>query len=85
VLGEPNGRTACLNDAPCPPFSSHGASIRRPFGAGLAGVPLPAGRVFDGRDLMPLLLDKQGMVTSPHKCIYYWKGCTDNKLCGVRH
>jgi hypothetical protein len=29
--GEPNG---CLNDAPCPPCTSHGASIRRPFGAG---------------------------------------------------
>ena len=24
----PNG---CLNDAPCPPFTSHGASIRQPF------------------------------------------------------
>jgi hypothetical protein len=34
ALGEPNGRTACPNDAPCPPFTSHGASIRRPFGAG---------------------------------------------------
>jgi hypothetical protein len=34
ALGEPNGRTACLNDAPCPLFTSHGASIRRPFGAG---------------------------------------------------
>jgi hypothetical protein len=29
--GEPSG---CLNDAPCPPCTSHGASIRRPFGAG---------------------------------------------------
>jgi hypothetical protein len=29
--GEPNG---CLNDAPCPPSASHGASIRQPFGAG---------------------------------------------------
>lgn len=26
--------------------------------ASLAGVPLPAGRVFDGMDLMPLLLGK---------------------------
>jgi hypothetical protein len=29
--GEPSG---CLNDAPCTPFTSHGASIRQPFGAG---------------------------------------------------
>jgi hypothetical protein len=29
--GEPSG---CLNDAPCPPFTSHGASIRQPFGPG---------------------------------------------------
>jgi hypothetical protein len=28
--GEPSGR---LNDAPCPPWTSHGASIRQPFGA----------------------------------------------------
>eukprot|EP01047_Picozoa_sp_COSAG01_P067151 COSAG01_NODE_9420_length_2451_cov_1.966837_1_plen_80_part_00 len=27
ALLAPNG---CLNDAPCPPFSIHGASIRRP-------------------------------------------------------
>jgi hypothetical protein len=29
--GEPNG---CLNDAPCSPFTRHGASIKKPFGAG---------------------------------------------------
>jgi hypothetical protein len=29
--GEPNGR---LNDAPCSPFTGHGASIKRPCGAG---------------------------------------------------
>jgi hypothetical protein len=34
VGGEPNGGTACFNDAPCPPFTSHGASIRQLFGAG---------------------------------------------------
>jgi hypothetical protein len=28
--GEPNGG---VNDAPCPPYTSHGASIRQPFGA----------------------------------------------------
>jgi hypothetical protein len=33
--GEPNGCTACFNDAPCPPFTSHGAPIRQLFGAGL--------------------------------------------------
>jgi hypothetical protein len=38
ALGEPNGRTACPNDAPCPPFTSHGASIRHPFGAGADAV-----------------------------------------------
>eukprot|EP01047_Picozoa_sp_COSAG01_P008182 COSAG01_NODE_319_length_18909_cov_32.636151_6_plen_117_part_00 len=33
--GALNGCTACLNDAPCPPLTSHGASIiRQPFGAG---------------------------------------------------
>eukprot|EP01047_Picozoa_sp_COSAG01_P015036 COSAG01_NODE_744_length_13876_cov_4.660449_23_plen_178_part_00 len=31
--GEPN---AYLDDAPCPPFTIHGASIRQPFGAGAA-------------------------------------------------
>jgi hypothetical protein len=31
--GEPTG---CLNDAPCSPFTRHGASINKPFG--LAGV-----------------------------------------------
>jgi hypothetical protein len=30
--GEPNG---CLNDAPCPPCTSHGASIRHPFDSGV--------------------------------------------------
>jgi hypothetical protein len=29
--GEPNG---CRNDAPCSPFTRHGASIKKPFGAG---------------------------------------------------
>jgi hypothetical protein len=30
----PNG---CLNDAPCPPFTSHGASIRQPCGDSAGG------------------------------------------------
>jgi hypothetical protein len=33
AVGEPN---SCLHDALCTPFSSHGASIRQPFGAGHA-------------------------------------------------
>jgi hypothetical protein len=39
--GEPNGCPVCFNDAPCPPLTSHGASIRQPFGAG----PSPSGGV----------------------------------------
>jgi diketogulonate reductase-like aldo/keto reductase len=35
VCGEPNG---CLNEAPCPPCTSHRASIRQPFGAAIAGA-----------------------------------------------
>jgi hypothetical protein len=32
--GEPSGcLPACFNDAPCPPITSHGASITQPFGA----------------------------------------------------
>ena len=46
-----------------------------------AGVPLPADRELDGRDIMPLLLETDK--TSPHDCIFYWKGCTDPLLCGV--
>jgi hypothetical protein len=30
AAGEPNG---CLNDVPCPPCTSHSASIRRPLGS----------------------------------------------------
>ena len=47
----------------------------------LAGVPLPADREFDGKDMMPLLLGTS--VVSPHKCIFYWKGCSDKQWCGV--
>ena len=50
---------------------------------GLGGVPLATDRTFDGKDLMPLLLDTSGAAKSPHKCIFYWKGCTNGKFCGV--
>ena len=36
---------------------------------------------YDGRDLLPLLTG--AAVVSPHKCIFYWKGCTDSKTCGL--
>jgi hypothetical protein len=29
----PSVINSCLNDAPCPPLISHGASIRQPLGA----------------------------------------------------
>jgi hypothetical protein len=40
AVREPDGR---LNDAPCPPFASHGASISQPFGAGDHGGAADAG------------------------------------------
>ena len=48
---------------------------------GLAGVEMPTDRTFDGKDLMPLLTGKTR--TSPHECIFYWKGCTDRAMCGI--
>jgi hypothetical protein len=39
--GEPS---VCLNDALCPPCTRHGASIRRPFGAGSSSARRGAGR-----------------------------------------
>eukprot|EP01052_Picozoa_sp_SAG31_P001188 SAG31_NODE_39_length_31377_cov_5.971482_19_plen_333_part_00 len=48
---------------------------------GLAGVELPVDRIFDGKDLLPLLTGQESR--SPHKCIFYWKGCTDQHWCGV--
>ena len=38
-------------------------------------------RAFDGKDLMPILTGKASK--SPHACIFYWKGCTDNAFCGI--
>eukprot|EP01047_Picozoa_sp_COSAG01_P014048 COSAG01_NODE_676_length_14324_cov_17.420105_9_plen_79_part_00 len=31
----------CLNEAPCPPFARHGASIRQPLGVSLRRCPVP--------------------------------------------
>ena len=47
----------------------------------LAGVALPSDREFDGKDLLPILT--LASKTSAHKCIFYWKGCTDSKTCGL--
>jgi hypothetical protein len=52
LAGEPNGR---LHDAPCPPLTSHGASMRQPSGAGttvfiLEGwLPAPAASGLGGK------------------------------------
>lgn len=47
----------------------------------VAGVALPSDRDYDGKNLMPLLT--QQTATSPHKCVFYWKGCSDKTTCGV--
>ena len=38
----------------------------------LARVPLPSDRAIDGKDLSDILFN--GNETSPHECIYHWKG-----------
>jgi hypothetical protein len=48
--GEPNG---CLNDVPCPPCTSHGASIRRPLGAA-AGPGEPSAPAAGGQKPLQL-------------------------------
>ena len=45
----------------------------------LAGVPLPADRVIDGRSLLPVL---RGEARSPHESFYYYFG---HQLVAVRH
>ena len=52
-----------------------------PTALSLAGVPLPSDREFDGRSLLPILMGTSKV--SAHKCIFYWKGCTDTKRCGT--
>ena len=47
----------------------------------LAGVPLASDREYDGKNIMPLL--QRTTQHSPHQCIFYWKGCTDSRYCGV--
>jgi len=49
----------------------------------LAGVPLPADREFDGKDMMPLLTTPGATSAHDATCIFYWKGCSNNKWCGV--
>lgn len=44
-----------------------------------AGVPSPADRIVDGRNLLPLL---RGEADTVHDTLYYYKG---NRLLGVRH
>jgi arylsulfatase A len=44
-----------------------------------ARIPLPADRITDGRDMLPLL---RGQVETLHDTLYYYKG---NRLIGVRH
>jgi hypothetical protein len=41
----------------------------------------PTDRELDGKDLMPLLTGQS--TTSPHACIFYWKGCTSDEFCGT--
>jgi arylsulfatase A len=43
-----------------------------------AGVPLPADRVIDGQNLLPVLREE---ASSPHEALYYFKG---QRLLGVR-
>jgi hypothetical protein len=50
--GEPN---SCLNDAPCPPVSSHGASIVRPAGGGPGGAASPSSSAQQARELQEQL------------------------------
>lgn len=44
-----------------------------------AGVSLPADRMIDGRDILPVL---QAGAPSPHQTLYYYRG---SRLVGVRH
>ena len=52
-----------------------------PTALSLAGVPLPTDREFDGKSLLPILTGTTKV--SAHKCIFYWKGCTNSKQCGT--
>jgi uncharacterized sulfatase len=45
----------------------------------LAGIPLPADRTVDGRDILPVL---RSQAPSPHETLYFYKG---KRLVGVRH
>ena len=42
----------------------------------LAGVPLPTGVVYDGRDMSGVLLDKTGTVKSKHDFLFMYGGCS---------
>ena len=49
---------------------------------GRPGYEVTGGSIsFDGKDLLPILT--LASKTSAHKCIFYWKGCTDSKTCGL--
>ena len=41
-----------------------------------AGVPLPTDRVYDGRDMSAVLLDKTGTVKSQHEFLFFYGGCS---------
>ena len=43
--------------------------------AGLAGTALPAGRVIDGKDILPLMTAQEGAKT-PHEFYFYWNAET---------
>lgn len=47
----------------------------------IVGVPLPTDRIYDGKDLSPVLF-RNG--TSPHDCIFIYKG-TPGAQCPIEH
>mmetsp|Transcript_56321 Transcript_56321/g.180831 ORF Transcript_56321/g.180831 Transcript_56321/m.180831 type:complete len:599 (+) Transcript_56321:53-1849(+) len=49
----------------------------------LAGVPLPAGRVYDGRNMADVILHAEGR--SQHDFLFFYGGCAQKGPSAVRH
>eukprot|EP00039_Didymoeca_costata_P029425 m.24627 g.24627 ORF g.24627 m.24627 type:complete len:574 (+) comp7626_c0_seq1:438-2159(+) len=49
-----------------------------PTVSALAGVPLPEGVVYDGKDMTPILMDSTGTAKSAHEFLFFYGGCARN-------